>query len=132
MGLILLDQGRTDEASTYFESALSQVGGSHLQMRALVVHVVALYWDAMRGDWRAWDSRMPFCSGLAQRQRFEPDIADACIKAARVCSEKGQLTRSAVAWEMAIMQFEGLDRYDRADEIRSEWARVLLETENPA
>jgi tetratricopeptide (TPR) repeat protein len=113
-GLLLVKQGKFDEARPQFDAAMSEMvrkGRTGLQG---ALHAALLPCLAAEQSWGDWDSHMSMAKDRLARSGFvDPDVAEVAEVGARVAEEEGESGRALQALEIAYAQWRALGNTDR-------------------
>jgi len=113
-GLLLLGQGRFDEARPEFEDAMAEMAKRGRMGLKGALHTALLPCLAHDGSWDDWDDHMAKATDLLGRSGFvDPDVAQAAEVGARVAEERGQSGRALDALKIADAQWRALGNNDR-------------------
>lgn len=120
LGFILLARAQYKEARELLFELRRDMKRRGMAELLTGVGAALLACDAERRDWRAWDQHLTELSTLLDKMcSVNPDLPWTLELAGDLAVEAGQTERARQAYEIAVSQWEGLGRPEKADMLRS-------------
>jgi eukaryotic-like serine/threonine-protein kinase len=118
LGLLCLERENLVTASDLFEDARAALVRSGQTSLLAGVNVALMATAGARRDWQSWDRCAGAATTLLRRTRFRhPDVAWTALVAGRKAMESSDHTRAAMAFRIAVDQYEGLGLQEGLDEV---------------
>jgi len=118
--LSLLERGRPAEARPVLEDCLAAFNRQGRMAAQADAHLALCACAAGVADWEAWDAQFAQARQLLHRTgASDEDTARLAELLATTTETAGSAERARLAWETALAQWDGLDRFEEANAVRA-------------